>query len=71
MMVGACFSDEVQCWSADDKNKLLLAHGNPYVSRYISPRTVCMKEDAPRYHDHDWCTGYKLIPSAPASKTKD
>ena len=34
MEIGACFDDEIQLWSADDKNRLLIREGSPAISRY-------------------------------------
>ena len=62
--MATCFEDEVAIWSADDKNKLLLGEGSPCVSRMINAKTYSMIGDCNyRYNDHNYSSGYKLIPS--------
>ena len=56
------FEEDVMVWSADDKNKLNVG-GGPAVSRHIQLRSFFLRKDEPNYDDHDWSTGYKLIPS--------
>lgn len=60
--MAACFKDEVTAWSVDDKNKLLVG-GGPCVDRRMSFKTYFMKDDMIHYPDHNFATGYKIIPS--------
>ena len=61
--MGTCFGDEIQKWSADDKNKLFIGGGSPCVSRYHTFGTYVKKGDEFRTSDHNFSTGYKGIVS--------
>ena len=58
MEMGACFDDEIQLWSADDKNKLMIGGGSPVVSRYVGFGTYFKKGDEYHTSDHNFSTGY-------------
>ena len=60
--MAACFKDEITAWCVDDKNKLLVG-GGPCVDRRLSFKSYFMKEDMVHYPDHNFATGYKIIPS--------
>lgn len=60
--MATCFEDEVSAWSVDDKNKLLVG-GGPCVDRRMSFKSYFMRNDMVHYPDHNFSTGYKIIPS--------
>ncbi len=63
LQMGTCFEDETFMLSADDKNKLVLGGHTPCVNRYQPFHTYFLKGDEIHTSDHNFSSGYKLIPS--------